>query len=208
MPTMPAIIRRTSRVWASDDPPEVTRPRRGGDGRTRVRAVRGGSSSSSKKDKFVSSGGPASFNVTGGSEGTAQMRRTGCLMETTDELTVAVDAELLLGRYRLGNRLGSGGFGTVYAATDERLERPVAVKVIPGSPAQGERGRREALAAGRLDHPGVVAVFDAGEDGRARYLISELVHGRTRDELSAEGVLSDRDILRIGLALCGALEHA
>jgi hypothetical protein len=131
------------------------------------------------------------------------------LMETTDELPTEVGAELVLGRYRLGPRLGAGGFGTVYAATDERLQRPVAVKVIPSAPSSDpERGRREALAAGRLDHPGVVAVYDAGEDSRARYLVSELVHGRTVDELSAEGALSDRDVLRIGLALCGALEHA
>ncbi len=131
------------------------------------------------------------------------------LMETTDELPVEVGAELVLGRYRLGPRLGAGGFGTVYAATDERLQRPVAVKVIPSAPSRDpERGRREALAAGRLDHPGVVAVYDAGEDSRARYLVSELVYGRTVDELSAEGVLSDRDVLRIGLALCGALGHA
>ena len=52
-------------------------------------------------------------------------------METTDELPTEVAAELVLGRYRLGPRLGAGGFGTVYAATDERLQRPVAVKVIP-----------------------------------------------------------------------------
>ncbi|HEX6023916.1 MAG TPA: serine/threonine-protein kinase, partial [Solirubrobacter sp.] len=111
--------------------------------------------------------------------------------------------------YRLGERLGAGGFGTVYAAVDERLRREVAVKVIPGGDGWDRaRGQREALAAARLDHPGVVGVFDAGEDGRARYLVSELVYGRTVDELSAEGVLSDRDVLRIGLALCGALEHA
>jgi len=125
------------------------------------------------------------------------------------ETTTLVAGPLVLGRYRLGERLGAGGFGTVYAATDERLQRPVAVKVIPSAPTSDpERGRREALAAGRLDHPGIVAVFDAGEDSRARYLVSELVYGRTVDELSAEGVLSDRDVLRIGLALCGALEHA
>jgi hypothetical protein len=130
-------------------------------------------------------------------------------METTDELPAEVAAPLVLGRYRLGDRLGAGGFGTVYAATDERLERAVAVKVIPSGPTRDpERGRREALAAGRLDHPGIVAVFDAGEDGRARYLVSELVYGRTVDELCAEGLLTDRDVLRIGLALCGALEHA
>jgi hypothetical protein len=132
------------------------------------------------------------------------------VMETTDELPAVAPAPLVLGRYRLGERLGAGGFGTVYAAVDERLRRHVAVKVIPGADDwdRRPRGRREALAAARLDHPGVVAVFDAGEDGRARYLISELVHGETLDRLSARGALSDRDVLRIGLALCGALEHA
>jgi len=94
------------------------------------------------------------------------------------------------------------------AATDERLERQVAVKVIPGPGAQGERGRREALAAGRLDHPGVVAVFDAGEDSRARYLVSELVRGRTLAELLRAGAIADRDVARIGVALCEALDHA
>jgi hypothetical protein len=130
-------------------------------------------------------------------------------MDATDELPSAAHAPLVLGRYRLGERLGAGGFGTVYAAVDERLQRPVAVKVIPGADDwDRSRGQREALAAARLDHPGVVGVLDAGGDGRARYLVSELVHGETLDRLSAAGVLSDRDVLRIGLALCGALEHA
>jgi hypothetical protein len=130
-------------------------------------------------------------------------------MDATDELTAVLSAPLVLGRYRLGERLGAGGFGTVYAAMDERLRREVAVKVIPGGDGWDRaRGQREALAAARLDHPGVVGVFDAGEDGRARYLVSELVRGETLDRLSAAGVLSDRDVLRIGLALCGALEHA
>jgi hypothetical protein len=117
---------------------------------------------------------------------------------------------LVLGRYRLGQRLGSGGFGTVFAARDERLGRVVAVKVIPAGAAGGldERGRREALAAARLDHPGIVSVFDAGEDGEARYLISELVEGATLDKLQREGALSDRDVLRIGLTLAAALAHA
>src|SRR3954452_5259921 len=127
-------------------------------------------------------------------------------MESTEELQ---ETDLILGRYRLGHQLGAGGFGTVYAATDERLQRAVAVKIIrSGDRGDPTRGQREALAAGRLDHPGIVAIFDAGQDGTARYLVSELVHGRTVDDLAAEGLLSDRDVLRIGLALCGALAHA
>ena len=132
-------------------------------------------------------------------------------MDATEELPAAVPgagAPLVLGRYRLGQRLGSGGFGTVFAARDERLDRPVAVKVIPVSGPAPERASREALAAARLDHPGIVQVFDAGEDGDARYLVSELVRGRTLDRLAADGELSDRDVLRAGLALAEALEHA
>ncbi len=130
-------------------------------------------------------------------------------MEITDELPAPLAADLVLDRYRLGQRLGAGGFGTVYAATDELLQRAVAVKVIPSGGSGGSvRGAREAVAAGRLDHPGIVAIFDAGQDAQARYLVSELVHGRTVDDLSAEGLLSDRDVLRIGLALCDALAHA
>jgi hypothetical protein len=129
-------------------------------------------------------------------------------VHATEELPAIEEPGLAMGRYRLGARLGAGGFGTVYAARDERLGRPVAVKVIPGDGPAPERAQREARAVARLDHDAIVALFDAGEHDGCRYLVSELVEGRTLAQLEAAGELSDRDVLRIGLALADALEHA
>src|SRR5919107_3865511 len=108
----------------------------------------------------------------------------------------------------MGRRLGAGGFGAVHEAIDETLDRWVAVKVIPADAETPVRARREAVAAARLEHPGIVAIYDAGEEDGARYLISELVDGRTLAQLEAAGELSDRDVLRVGLALADALAHA
>jgi len=115
---------------------------------------------------------------------------------------------LVLGRYRLEQRLGAGGFGVVWRARDERLERPVAVKVMPHRKGMGKRAEREALAAARLNHPAIVTLYEAGSDGDAAYLVSELVEGEALDDLLADGALSDRDIARIGAALAAALDHA
>jgi eukaryotic-like serine/threonine-protein kinase len=115
---------------------------------------------------------------------------------------------LVLGRYRLTGRLGSGGFGTVYAARDERLRRDVAIKVIPRAQTDDEHAAREARVAARLNHPNVVALYELGEDEDHVYLVSELVDGRTLAELIAEEALSDRDVARIGAALCEGLAHA
>ena len=71
-----------------------------------------------------------------------------------------------------------------------------------------ERAQREARAVARLDHDAIVALFDAGEADGNRYLVSELVEGRTLAQLEAAHELSDRDVLRIGLALADALAHA
>src|SRR5215218_1407448 len=129
-------------------------------------------------------------------------------MQATEELVAQADPSLAMGRYRLGPRIGAGGFGTVYEARDERLGRAVAVKAIPADGRADDRGRREAHAVARLDHPGIVAVFDAGEEDGSRFLVSELVRGATLAQLEAAGEVSDRDVLRIGLALADALAHA
>ena len=105
-------------------------------------------------------------------------------------------------------RLGAGGFGVVWLAWDEKLEREVAVKVIPRERGAGERVEREARAAARLNHPGIVAIYELASDEHDVYLVSELVRGRTLAELTRVRAISDRDVARIGAALCEALEHA
>jgi hypothetical protein len=116
-------------------------------------------------------------------------------------------ARVVLGRYRLQRKLGAGGFGVVWLAWDERLEREVAVKVIPRE-GRDARVEREARAAARLNHPGIVALYELASDEHEVYLVSELVRGRTFAELSGAGALADRDVARIGGALCDALDHA
>jgi eukaryotic-like serine/threonine-protein kinase len=128
------------------------------------------------------------------------------------EGAVARAGGLVLGRYRLEDRLGAGGFGVVWRARDEHLEREVAVKAIArgadGPKGVDDRAFREARAAARLNHPGIVALYEMGEDEESVYLVSELVHGRTFAELERAGALADRDVARIGAALAVALEHA
>ena len=111
-----------------------------------------------------------------------------------------------MGRFRIEERIGSGGMGTVYRAFDERLQRFVAVKEIEHAGA--ERVLREAQAAARLNHPSIVTLYELGErDGHA-LLVSELVDGSTLDRVARDGSISDRDVARIGTDLCDALGHA
>src|SRR2546421_13096935 len=91
--------------------------------------------------------------------------RTATALPKIEELVIGT---LLNGRFRLEERIGSGGMSTVYRAYDETLERWVAIKLmhtaLSHDPLQLERFRREAPAAARLSHPHVVTVIDAGED--------------------------------------------
>ncbi|MGH2987749.1 MAG: protein kinase domain-containing protein, partial [Solirubrobacterales bacterium] len=98
-----------------------------------------------------------------------------------------MDDELLMGRFRVLERIGSGGMGTVYRAFDERLQRQVAVKEIAS--AEPERVLREAQAAARLNHPGIVTLYELGEREGHAVLVSELVPGLTLARMRAAGVL-------------------
>jgi hypothetical protein len=128
--------------------------------------------------------------------------------DPTEALPGASGPRLILGRYRLERRLGAGGFGVVWLAWDEKLEREVAVKAIPLENGGGARVEREARAAARLNHPGIVGIYELASDETDVYLVSELVRGRTLAELLRAGAVADRDVARIGMALCDALDHA
>jgi len=115
-----------------------------------------------------------------------------------------VDGELVMERFRLLEQIGSGGMGTVFRAFDERLQRHVAIKEIDADDPQ--RVLREAQAAARLNHPGIVTLYELGERGGRALLVSELVPGTTLARAAWE--LSDREVGEIGSDLCDALAHA
>jgi serine/threonine protein kinase len=115
---------------------------------------------------------------------------------------------LVLNRFLIERRIGSGGFGVVYEAWDGRLERPVAVKAIEQRGEAGRRVLREAQAAARLNHPGIVTLYEMGEEDGNALLVTELVEGSTLARLSYNGELCDREIGEIGADLCEALDHA
>ncbi len=136
-----------------------------------------------------------------------------CNKDGTD-LTIVERPRSPAGRYRLERRLGRGGMGTVYEATDSALDRRVAVKVIRddwigGEAAAGEF-RNEARAAARLTHPNVVVVHDYGvEESVGGFLVMELLDGGTlREELKKNERLPESTTAEILQGVCAAVEAA
>ena len=120
---------------------------------------------------------------------------------------------LIGGRYRIDGMLGEGGMARVFDAFDERLERPVAVKILRSGtqalPGMRQRFQQEALIAARLIHPHIVAVLDFGEDRTSSYLVMERLPGSTlRDEIVARGPLPTQRVLDVMAETLGALEAA
>ena len=120
---------------------------------------------------------------------------------------------VIAGRYALHERLGWGSFSEVWSATDRVLGRKVAVKrLLPhllDDPRSAERFRREAIALARVNHPGVIAVFDTVATPDCQAIIMELVEGESlRSHFDAVGMLDPGDVIDIGIALFDALGAA
>ncbi|WP_432141437.1 serine/threonine-protein kinase [Streptomyces sp. bgisy084] len=127
------------------------------------------------------------------------------------------EGRLIGGRYRLGIRLGRGGMGTVWRATDEVLGRQVAVKELhldegtaePEARVQRERAMREARTVAQIKHPNVIVVHDVVEQDGRPWIVMELVEGPSlADRLQSGGPVAPREAARIGVALLGALRAA
>ena len=121
-------------------------------------------------------------------------------------MTIATGTRL--GPYEIGSRIGVGGMGEVYRARDTRLDRSVAVKVLPAelanNPQLKVRFEREARAISQLSHPHICTLFDVG-DG---YLVMELLEGETLAERLTRGPLPLDDVLRYGAEIADALDRA
>ena len=124
-----------------------------------------------------------------------------------------VEAALLVGRYRLEERIAGGGMGTVYVTTDELLGRRVAAKLLhedlADNPSFVDRFRREARSVAALVHPNIATVFDYGEDAGRHFIVMELVRGRDLERvLKEEGALPPKRARAIATKVCEALGHA
>ena len=117
-----------------------------------------------------------------------------------------------LGHYRIVEKIGAGGMGEVYRARDERLDRDVALKVLPQGtlvdPSARKRLRKEALALSKLSHPNIEILFEFGSEGPVEFLAVEYVAGLTLSERLAQGPLPEKEIFRLGGQLADGLAAA
>ncbi len=125
---------------------------------------------------------------------------------------MALKAGSRLGPYEVLAALGAGGMGEVYRARDTRLARDVAIKVLPAefasNPERLRRFKQEARAAGMLNHPNILAVYDTGVDEDCPYLVTELLEGQTLRRRLDEGAITTRKALEYAQQISSGLAAA
>jgi predicted ATPase len=117
-----------------------------------------------------------------------------------------------IGSYEILELLGAGGMGEVYRARDARLDRTVALKILPAALSANRdrlhRFEQEARSASALNHPNIVTIFDFGQDGSSHYIAMELVEGKTLRELLVLGLLPTRRAIEIAAQVAQGLTKA
>ena len=117
-----------------------------------------------------------------------------------------------LGRYEIRAKIGEGGMGEVYRARDEKLNRDVAIKVLPVALSQDSerllRFEQEAQAAGALNHPNILSVYDVDTYEGAPYVVSELLEGETLRDRIADATLSQRRAIELAIQMAHGLAAA
>jgi serine/threonine protein kinase len=125
---------------------------------------------------------------------------------------MTLEAGSKLGPYEIVEPLGAGGMGEVYRAKDSRLEREVAIKVLPehlsGSPELRQRLEREAKSISSLQHPNICTLHDIGSENGIDFLVMEYLDGETLDERLAQGPLPINEVLSVAISLADALDKA
>src|SRR5260370_33673592 len=117
-----------------------------------------------------------------------------------------------LGPYEVIAPLGAGGMGEVYRATDTRLDRTVAIKILPlhlsDNPEAKQRFEREARTISSLNHPHICVLHDVGSQDGTDYLVMEYVQGESLEARLKKGPLPLKQALEVGEQICDALEKA
>src|SRR6266704_2896846 len=125
-------------------------------------------------------------------------------------MTVAAGSRL--GPYEVLSPIGAGGMGEVWKARDTRLDRTVAVKVLPAHLSQNDEVRqrfeREAKTVSQLSHPHICALYDVGNQDGVEYLVMEYLEGETLADRLLKGPLPSEQVLRFGIEIADALDKA
>jgi eukaryotic-like serine/threonine-protein kinase len=125
---------------------------------------------------------------------------------------VTLSSGTRLGPYEIQGALGAGGMGEVYKARDTRLERTVAIKVLPphlsSSEEMRQRFEREAKTISQITHPHICALYDVNREGETEYLVMEYLEGESLADRLAKGPLPSEQLLRYGIEIADALDKA
>ncbi|HEY7913401.1 MAG TPA: serine/threonine-protein kinase, partial [Blastocatellia bacterium] len=117
-----------------------------------------------------------------------------------------------ISHYRIISKLGAGGMGEVYLAEDTRLDRKVALKILPEEFTKSEdrlrRFTQEARAASALNHPNIITIYDIGQSGEAHFIATEFIEGRTLGQHMKRARMTLGELLDVAVQIASALSAA